>query len=112
LSLSLGQPHREPARFYDEMVTVDGGRVRGQVMLAGRKSMPPAKQYFEKYLDLYEHIEERCYLKRNERFERWYENPIDLKNVKDPPYLQARDVDDVAMKEQVFNARQLMGTPR
>jgi poly(3-hydroxybutyrate) depolymerase len=40
--------------------------------------MHPDEQYLEKYLDLYQHIEDRSYVKRTERFERWYENPIDL----------------------------------
>ena len=70
--------HRLPASFYEEMVLAGGGRMRGQVMLAGWKNMHPEKQYLEKYLDLYEHIEDKCYVKRTRRFERWYENPIDL----------------------------------
>ena len=95
-------------------------------------------------LDLYAHIEDRSYAKRTERFERWYENPIDLpgryylqaivdlfkknrlakgefvalgreldlKDIKVPLYLLAGDADDITTKEQVFNARQLVGTPR
>jgi poly(3-hydroxybutyrate) depolymerase len=39
--------------------------------------MHPEKQ-FEKYLDLYEHIEEKNYIERTETFERWYENPVNL----------------------------------
>jgi len=46
-------------------------------IVAGWKSMHPEKQY-EKYLDLYEHIEEKNYIERTETFERWYENPINL----------------------------------
>ena len=36
------------------------------------------QQYVDKYLDLYRHIEDKCYIKRTEQFERWYENPVDL----------------------------------
>lgn len=70
--------HRLPISFYEDMVAVGGGRMLGRTMLAGWKSMHPEKQYLEKYIDLYEHIEDKCYIKRTEHFERWYENPIDL----------------------------------
>jgi poly(3-hydroxybutyrate) depolymerase len=67
-----------PASFYDEMVDAGGGLMRGQTMLAGWKNMHPGEQYFGKFVDLYEHVEDSRYLKRTETFERWYENPIDL----------------------------------
>jgi polyhydroxyalkanoate depolymerase len=70
--------HRLPMGFYQELVAAGGGRMLGRVMLAGWKDMHPEKQYVEKYIDLYEHIEDKCYVKRTERFERWYESPIDL----------------------------------
>jgi poly(3-hydroxyalkanoate) synthetase len=40
--------------------------------------MHPDEQYVDKYLDLYEHIDDPAYLKKTELFESWYENPIDL----------------------------------
>jgi len=67
-----------PMSFFTEMVTAGGGRMLGKLMLAGWKDMHPDEQYLEKYIDLYEHIEDKCYVQRTERFERWYENPIDL----------------------------------
>ena len=70
--------HRLPMRFYEEMVTAGGGLMLGQFMLAGWKDMHPGEQYLGKFVDLYEHIEDRNYIKRTETFERWYENPIDL----------------------------------
>jgi poly(3-hydroxybutyrate) depolymerase len=70
--------HELPMSFYEEMVAAGGGRMLGQYMLAGWKNMHPGEQYVGKFIDLYEHIEDRCYIKRTERFERWYENPIDL----------------------------------
>ena len=67
-----------PLSFYQEMVDAGGGLMRGQFMLAGWKNMHPDQQYVGKFVDLYEHIEDKCYIKRTEQFERWYENPIDL----------------------------------
>jgi len=70
--------HRVPMRFFEDIVAAGGGRMLGKFMLAGWKNMHPDEQYLTKYLDLYRHIEERSYVERTERFERWYENPIDL----------------------------------
>jgi poly(3-hydroxybutyrate) depolymerase len=67
-----------PMTFYEEMVAAGGGLMRGKVMLAGWKNMHAGEQYLEKYVDLYSHIEDRNYISRTKRFERWYENPIDL----------------------------------
>jgi poly(3-hydroxybutyrate) depolymerase len=78
--------HSLPLAFYEEMVAAGGGRMRGAFMVAGWKSMHPEKQYFEKYLDLFQHIEDKSYIRRTETFERWYENPIDLPGTY---YLQA-----------------------
>jgi poly(3-hydroxybutyrate) depolymerase len=78
--------HRLPMSFFEEAVAAGDGRMLGTVMLAGWKNMHPEQQYLEKYLDLYGHIEDRGYLIRTERFERWYENPIDLPGAY---YLQA-----------------------
>jgi poly(3-hydroxybutyrate) depolymerase len=70
--------HRLPMSAYRNLVTAGGGRMLGKVMLAGWKNMHPEEQYLEKYVDLYEHIADKCYIARTERFERWYENAIDL----------------------------------
>lgn len=70
--------HTLPLSFYEEMVEAGGGRMLGQYMLAGWKNMHPGEQYVGKFVDLYEHIEDKCYIERTERFESWYENPIDL----------------------------------
>jgi poly(3-hydroxybutyrate) depolymerase len=70
--------HELPMSFYQEMVTAGGGRMLGQTMLAGWKNMHAGAQYLGKFIDLYEHIEDRSYVARTEQFERWYENPIDL----------------------------------
>jgi poly(3-hydroxyalkanoate) synthetase len=69
--------HRLPMSFYDRLVAAGGGRMLGSIMLAGWKQMHPERQ-FEKYLDLYGHVDDTCYVRRAERFARWYENPVDL----------------------------------
>jgi len=70
--------HEMPLSFYEEMIAVGSGRMLGRFMLAGWKNMHPDVQYAGKFVDLYKHIEDKCYIKRTEQFERWYENPIDL----------------------------------
>ncbi len=69
--------HDLPMSFFEELVESGGGLLLGQFMVAGWKSMHPEKQ-LEKYLDLYEHIEEKNYIERTETFERWYEKPDNL----------------------------------
>jgi poly(3-hydroxybutyrate) depolymerase len=69
--------HSLPMSFYEVLVATGGGLLLGTMMMAGWKSMNPMNQW-EKYLDLYEHIEEKNYIERTETFERWYENPVNL----------------------------------
>lgn len=70
--------HSLPFSFYQEMVDVGNGLMPGKMMLAGWKEMNAEEQYLGKYIDLYNHIEDKNYIERTEYFERWYENPIDL----------------------------------
>jgi polyhydroxyalkanoate depolymerase len=70
--------HGLPMSVYRDLVAAGGGRMRGEIMLAGWKNMHPDQHYLKKYIDLYEHIADKSYVARSERFERWYENPIDL----------------------------------
>jgi poly(3-hydroxyalkanoate) synthetase len=67
-----------PLSFYEELVELGGGVMRGRFMLQGWKNMHPEEHYFEEHVDLYEHIEDPEYLAKRETFESWYENPIDL----------------------------------
>jgi len=67
-----------PANFYADMVQLGHGRMLGKTMLAGWKGMNPGDQYLQKYVDLYQHIDDDKYLNRTELFEGWYENPVDL----------------------------------
>jgi polyhydroxyalkanoate depolymerase len=67
-----------PVSFYEELVEAGGGLMRGRFMLEGWKNMHPEEQYVDKYLRLYENIDDPDYVSKTEAFERWYENPIDL----------------------------------
>ncbi len=67
-----------PMSFYQELVGLGGGLMKGKYMLQGRKNMHPAQHYIQDYIDLYEHIEDPAYLAKEETFDSWYENPIDL----------------------------------
>jgi polyhydroxyalkanoate depolymerase len=70
--------HRSPISFYEDLVALGGGLMRGKYMLQGWKNMHPEKHYVEDHVDLYEHIGDPVYLAKRETFESWYENPIDL----------------------------------
>lgn len=70
--------HAYPTAFYQELVALGGGLMRGEIMLRGWKNMHPEEHYIQSHIDLYEHIDDPVYLKKQETFESWYENPIDL----------------------------------
>ncbi len=67
-----------PFSFYEELVATGGGLLQGTYMLEGFKSLHPQEQFVEKYIELYEHIDDPDYVKRTENFERWYEYTINL----------------------------------
>jgi poly(3-hydroxyalkanoate) synthetase len=70
--------HESPASFYVELVALGGGLMKGKFMLQGWKNMHPEQHYIRDHIDLYEHIDDPTYLEKEETFESWYENPIDL----------------------------------
>ena len=70
--------HASPMSFYEELVGMGGGLMKGKFMLQGWKNMHPEQHYMQDHIDLYEHIDDAHYLAKQEAFERWYENPIDL----------------------------------
>jgi polyhydroxyalkanoate depolymerase len=70
--------HAYPASFYEELVELGGGLMRGRFMLSGWKNMHPDDHYIRQHVDLYEHITDPAWLRKEETFESWYENPIDL----------------------------------
>ena len=70
--------HDLPMAEYEGLIAMGGGLMRGQYMLDAWKNMHPGEHYVRKYLDLYDHIDDPGYLEKEEAFEAWYENPIDL----------------------------------
>ncbi|WP_454754584.1 alpha/beta fold hydrolase [Cupriavidus necator] len=70
--------HKSPLSFYEELIKLGGGLMSGRFMLQGWKNMHPVKHYVQDHIDLYEHIDDPAYLAKEEAFESWYENPIDL----------------------------------
>ena len=70
--------HEHPLSFYEELVELGGGLMLGKFMLQGWKNMHPEQHYVQDHVDLYEHIDDPAYLAKEETFESWYENPIDL----------------------------------
>jgi len=69
---------QSPMSFYEELVEFGGGLMKGKFMLQGWKNMHPEQHYIQDHVDLYEHLDDPVYLKKEETFESWYENPIDL----------------------------------
>jgi polyhydroxyalkanoate depolymerase len=67
-----------PISFYEELVALGGGLMRGKFMLQGWKNMHPEQHYIQDHIDLYEHIDDPAYIAKEEAFNSWYENPIDL----------------------------------
>ncbi len=70
--------HQSPLSFYEELIQLGGGLMKGRFMLQGWKNMHPEQHYFEEHVDLYEHIDDPVYVAKRETFENWYENPLDL----------------------------------
>jgi poly(3-hydroxyalkanoate) synthetase len=70
--------HASPLSFYQELVALGGGLMKGKLMLQGWKNMHPEQHYFQEHIDLYDHIDDPIYLAKEETFESWYENPMDL----------------------------------
>ena len=65
--------HRFPTAFYEGLVALGGGLMRGEIMLRGWKSMHPEEHYLKSHIDLYEHMEDPVYLKKEETFKSSYE---------------------------------------
>jgi len=70
--------HLSPMKFYDDLVTLGGGLMRGKFMLQGWKNMHPDEHYIKEHIDLYEHLDDPAFVAKREIFARWYENPLDL----------------------------------
>ncbi len=70
--------HKSSVSFYQQLVELGGGLMLGKYMLAGWKNMHPEQHYIQDQIDLYEHIDDPAYIAKEETFNSWYENPIDL----------------------------------
>ena len=70
--------HEYPMSFFEGLVALGGGLMRGEMMLQGWKNMNPLQHYFKDHIDLYEHVNDPAYVAKEETFAAWYENPIDL----------------------------------
>jgi poly(3-hydroxyalkanoate) synthetase len=120
--------HESPASFYEELVALGGGLMKGKYMLQGWKNMHAEQRYVQDHVDLYEHIDDPVYLAKEETFESWYENPIDLPGrwylqvitqlfkenrlaITCPAYLLAGAADDITAPAQVLGAVRYLGTP-
>ena len=132
----------QPMSFFEELVEMGGGLMRGKFMLAGWKAMHPEVHYLKNYIDLYEHVEDPEFVKRDE-FARWYEHPLDLPgrgtcrpsntssrimssaratswcgrkiglhDIVCPTYLLAGESDDITPYPQVFEAEKRLGMPK
>lgn len=69
---------RLPMGFFEGLVEMGGGVLKGDFMLDGFKSLHTDDQYFGKFFALYKRIGDPAYVRRFEAFERWYEYTIDL----------------------------------
>lgn len=98
--------HGLPLSTYKDMVEMGNGLMRGSFMLTGWKNMHPFEQYENKYLALYQHLDDKNYLARTVQFERWYEHAIDLPGAY---YLQAIEQ---LFKENRFAKGQFVGLGR
>jgi poly(3-hydroxyalkanoate) synthetase len=70
--------HETPLSFYQELVSLGGGLMKGKFMLLGWKNMHPEQHYMQDQIDVYQHIDDPGWLTMEETFDSWYENPIDL----------------------------------
>ena len=70
--------HLSPMKFYEDLVALGGGLMRGKFMLQGWKNMHPDEHYIKEHIDLYVNIDDPDFVAKRETFERWYENPLDL----------------------------------
>lgn len=70
--------HTLPTAFYERLVKLGGGVLKGHFMLMGFKSMHLENQYRGKFVDLYRNIDSPEHRQRFEKFEQWYEYTVDL----------------------------------
>jgi len=67
-----------PMSFYENLVEAGDGVLEGRFMLEGLKAMNPEQHMMNKFLSIYEYIDDPEYRQRNAAFERWYLNLVDV----------------------------------
>ncbi|MFA4994518.1 MAG: alpha/beta fold hydrolase [Bdellovibrionales bacterium] len=67
-----------PTAFYENLVAAGNGLLEGRFMLEGFKSMHPDLHMMNKYISLYEYIDDHNFQHRTKAFEHWYKNTIEL----------------------------------
>jgi pimeloyl-ACP methyl ester carboxylesterase len=67
-----------PISFYEELVALGGGLMKGQFVLQGWQNMHPRQHYIRDHIDLHEQIDDPGYIAKEEPFESRYENPMNL----------------------------------
>jgi poly(3-hydroxyalkanoate) synthetase len=92
-----------PMPFYEGLVSLGGGLMRGGFMLQGWKNMHPEQHYFRKHIDLYKNVDEQRYVENAKTFSNWYETALDLPG---RWYLQAIDL---LFKKNSFAKGQFVG---
>jgi poly(3-hydroxyalkanoate) synthetase len=68
--------HGLPMSFYEELVAFGAGLMKGELMLQGWKNLYLEQDFVERETDGVEIDQPACL--KEEQFESWYENPIDL----------------------------------
>jgi len=69
---------RFPMSYFETLVASGGGVLEGEYMLGAMRTARPGEHYMDKYLQLYEHIEDKKFLKDFEILEKWFTHTIDL----------------------------------
>jgi poly(3-hydroxyalkanoate) synthetase len=61
-----------PMAFYEGLVAMGGGIMRGDFISMGFNNLRPVERYIVKYLDLYAHLDDEAYLERYQALDNWY----------------------------------------
>ncbi|MCB9640767.1 MAG: alpha/beta fold hydrolase [Myxococcales bacterium] len=67
-----------PMPFYETLVAMGGGVMRGELISTGFNNMRPFERYVLKYVDLYANIDDENYLERYRELDNWYALPQNI----------------------------------
>ena len=70
--------HSLPMSFYEYLVEIGQGVMKGDFLKMGFKNLKPLDRYWGVYLDLMARVEDEKYLMRYRPFRDWYEYPMHL----------------------------------